>query len=124
MKKLIILVILLGISTNCFGMTLSQEQYDNLDYIDAKVRDKYPQFNGFSGPKNNMKIYGVSEKAVEDIIRTIDFDKLNAERYEIEQETSIVRDKLIDNAISELESSGTTFKHKDKVKQELKKERS
>ena len=115
---------LLGISANCFAMSLSQEQYDNLDYIDSKVRETYPQFKGFNGPQNAMQVIGVSEQAVEDIIRTIDFDKLNAERYEIEQELELVREKIIDNAIKDVETGGKSLKYKDKVKETLMKERS
>ena len=122
MKKFIILIMLVFVSSVAFGMSLSDEQFDNLDYIDAKVREAYPQFKGFNGPQNAILIYGVSEKAIEDVIRTIDFDKVNAERYEIEQEYLEVQEEIIDNAITDVESSGTKLKHKDKVKERLLKE--
>ena len=123
MKKLFILVLILSFTTNCFGMTLSQEQYDNLDYIKDKVVEKYPQFRGFSGPANNMKVYGVSEETVQKVIMDIDFDKVNAEKYNLEQEMDIVREKLIDSAITDIEASGKVLKYKDKIKDTLMKER-
>jgi len=123
MRKYIILIILLGISANCFGMSLTQEQFDNLDYCDEQVRATYPQFKGFNGSKDDMTVYGVSETAVYGIISKIKFDEVNADKYEYEQELELVREKIIDEVIKEVEASGKSLKYKDKVKETLMKER-
>lgn len=74
MKRIIICLI--GFSffiQPVFGeITLTKEQYDNIDILDEKIKERWPTFKGFNGSRTKMKVVGISEETVEQEIRKID----------------------------------------------------
>lgn len=99
-------------------LALTQEQFDNIDKIDAALRKKYAKFEGFNGSREKMEAIGLPAAAVRDEISKLNFTQIESEEIELKQEIALVREKIIDMAITEAEKTGA-LKHKKAVKDQL-----
>ena len=57
------------------AIQLTQEQFENMDVIHAKLKASDTNFVGLNGSKDAMKVIGVSDTQAMAIINKIDFDK-------------------------------------------------
>jgi len=82
MRKLVLtLNLVLFLTGTCFAdISITQEQFDNLDVIHKAVKEAHPDFIAFRGTKENLKVYGVSEVDVMKVIDKIDLEKLKTDK--------------------------------------------
>ena len=59
-------------------MKITQKQFENLDLIHEELKKKYPQFGGFGGSADNMKVAGLDEDTVIAEMNKMDLDTLRA----------------------------------------------
>ena len=76
MNKYVLLFIVL-----CFGTVHAQQrdsikltdtQFENLEYIKYAIQQRYPEFNGFYGSKNEMYPVGLDVTTVKSELKNID----------------------------------------------------
>ena len=121
MKAFVVIILGLLVALECSGLELTKDQYDNLDYIHGTLKAKYPQFVGFNGSMSKMNVIGISEAAAIDEMKKINFDQVNAEKYEKEQEVAAIKAQMVDDPIKSYEATVKKLKYKDYVKQKLSK---
>ncbi len=88
-------------------ISITQLQFDNIDILYAALKEKDVNFIALEGPKDAIKVYGISE---EDAIKEIDKIDLDAEIIDKEDKK---KDKKKDDA---LEALGLTREDIEKIK--------
>ena len=118
MKYLLTLVASILISTVSYAGTISlnDEQFENVDMIDAALRAEYAQYKGLHGSKESITVIGISGGAANTVIDKMNFNKIVSDKAEIKAEKKMIRQKMRDLAIAQIESEGKSLKHKNKVK--------
>ena len=53
-------------------MKVNKEKFDNLDIIGLKIKEVYPQFKGFHGTADNLKVVGITDE-----MAVVEMGKLN-----------------------------------------------
>ena len=99
MKILVIIFVLLVISNSAHaGITLNQKQFENIDILHEELEKHDTNFTGFSGSKDDMQVYGISEQQAIQVINSLDLDTLIAEKAEAEAnaEKQKEKDKLLE----------------------------
>lgn len=96
MRYLIIAILFLSFTSNVSADTISltQEQFENLDKIDSVLKKKYPKFKGFNGSMDSLEIIGLPNAAVQDEIRKIDFNKIELDKEQEITDRQAAIDKL------------------------------
>lgn len=73
MKFILVLIFSILISFQAMAMTMTQEQFDNMDVMLQACRTTFPGFEGFSGTRDNLIVYGTeSEETISAFIQTVD----------------------------------------------------
>ena len=82
MRKLVLtLNLVLFLTGTCFAdISITQEQFDNLDVIHKAVKEAHPDFIAFRGTKENLKVYGISDEDATKAIGKIDLEKLKNDK--------------------------------------------
>lgn len=113
MKKLLFLagVILISSSVQADTISLTKDQYKNLDKIDAALREKYAQFKGFNGTQDNLEVIGLPAAAVADEIGKFDFVQMESEKVETVNEEGLIQKRIRKLAIDSLKADGVKLKH-------------
>jgi hypothetical protein len=55
-------------------LDLTKEQFENLDLIHKALADKDTNFKGFSGPKDKMRVHGISVEQAQKYIDKVDLE--------------------------------------------------
>lgn len=120
MKTITILMFCILVTASCYADTISMtdEQFKNMDSLVSILKSKYPQFQGMSGSKDAMVVKGLSGEVVRDEMAALDYVSISTEQYEVDQELKRVREAMVDAAISTSDKT-KTLKHKDKVRTAL-----
>lgn len=61
-------------------ISLTEEQYQNIDIIHAELKKKDANFGGLNGSKEKLELIGISEKDARKVISKIDFPKKREEK--------------------------------------------
>lgn len=108
MKRLILFVVVFFLATSAYAeISLSQEQFDNIDVITKEIKAKHVDFLGFTGPRTAIRVYGISEEEAIKELDKIDLDALKAEK---EDKTKSAKKKDILEAIGLTEGDITKIK--------------
>lgn len=85
MKKIAFfaLVMLAQASVCHAALTLTDEQFDNIDIIQKELKAKDSNFIGMNGSKEKMEFIGISDKEAKKVIDKIDF---TSKREELESQ--------------------------------------
>ena len=75
MRYLILLAMLFS-SVNAYGVSLSQEQFDNMSLIDREMRANFPTYKGMHGAINNMTVIGIGDSEAQGFIDALVVDNL------------------------------------------------
>jgi len=112
MKKYILIALML-ISTMAYAETvsLSKDQFDNLDIVDKSLREKYAQYKGLNGSADNLEIHGISEKSFMDEVKKLkSADEIKNDRKIKESEEELIKKRMRKIAIDSLKADGVAFK--------------
>lgn len=84
MKTAILFVLMMSFASSVFAandfITLTDEQYENIDIIHAELKKKDANFSGLNGTKEKMFLDGISQKEAMKVISKIDFAKKREEK--------------------------------------------
>ena len=98
--KLIYIIIALSFAVPCSAsIVVTQEQFDDIGIIHEVIKDKYPQFIGFNGSKDNLNGSGLSDETLDMEIRRMDIQK-------IKQGKEHLKKNKIENTIKKLKDLG------------------
>lgn len=76
MKKFILFALALLTAAPVYAsVTLTKDQFDNIDVIDQKMKEKFPQFKGFNGSKDKLEVIGLDDVTVQQEISKMDVQK-------------------------------------------------
>lgn len=114
MRFFSLVLIGLFICTNLCALEMTQYNFDNLDVIDKVLKDKYPQFKGFSGSKDNMKVYGIDEETINNEIEKMDVPSLVANKPEKLVRKALIK-KLKEMGFTKEEMLGWNLKDSDSI---------
>jgi len=81
MNKAILIGLLIALSPSAFAeISLTEEQYANMDIIHDELKNKDSKFKGLSGTQGKMEVIGISEKEALKVIAKIDFKKAREDK--------------------------------------------
>lgn len=110
MKKIIVLAMFIGLCvSSVFALQLTQEEFDNIGILDAKIKERYPQFKGFNGPKDDMQTIGVSEATIRKEIDKIDIPTEKQKESLKKNEEELIQNELREIAIQSLKGKGVNL---------------
>ena len=76
-------------------MKLTELQYKNIGLLTQEIKKIYPEFLGFSGSKNDMKVFGIDKEIAIEAINEINLQKiLDDEDKEEKRKLKKIRDKF------------------------------
>lgn len=109
MKKLILLSIVFLSSSFCFAeiVSLTKDQFQNLDEVDKVLKEKYIQYKGFNGSAENLEVFGISGASfMKEVEKTKSIDEINNEREVLKSEESLINKRIRKLAIDSLKADG------------------
>ena len=90
-------------------ISLTQEEFDNLEVLDEALRKKYPQYEGHNGGKENKHFYGLPESKIRQELDKIDFVDEEARKIIKRQEEKAVRKKTREMTMKKMKEEGYVF---------------
>lgn len=91
MKYVVIFLFTLLISNNVIALELSKYEFDNINVIDLKLKDKYKEFKGFNGSKDYMNTLGLDGEIVRKEIDKMSITTLKNNTKEKKIERKLVK---------------------------------
>lgn len=92
MKILIPLFLALLMAFNAHaGISLTEEQFQNLDIIHEELKKKDVNFVGLNGSRDNMQVIGMGEDQAKKEIAKIDFPVKRAEKKQADPKNQKIR---------------------------------
>lgn len=93
MRIICIILTCLLLCNTAYGVSLTQDQMDNVDLMNSELKKEFPGYKGFSGTGNCVKPMGISEGHMQSAIDAMDFDQLK-KKDPFRKERKKVRNKL------------------------------
>ena len=113
MKTIILILTIFVTSGICFAdtVTLTKDQFKNLQPIDKAIKEKYAQYKGFNGPADKLEIYGISgESFMKEVAKMKPADEINSDKETLKNEEVLIAKRARKLAIESLRAEGVTFK--------------
>ena len=113
MKRFFSLIIVLLASTLCFAETVSltKDQFQNIDVADKALRAKYAQYKGFNGSAEKLEVYGISaDSFMKEVAKMKSFDEINSEKEVLKTEEELIAKRTRKLAIDSLKADGVILK--------------
>jgi len=101
MRYFALIVLSIFVCSQGYAMKLSNYEFENVGIINKEIKKKYPQFQGFNGSADDMKVIGLDEELVRKEINKLDIPSLIADLTKDER----LRRK---NLIQKLKAQGFT----------------
>lgn len=81
MKRLLLILGLILVSQVAHAeITMTDDEFDNIDTINQEIKKQDSEFRGFAGTKQKMKVIGISDVQARKYIDKIDHKKMLADK--------------------------------------------
>ena len=113
MKITALIFIVLLTSTLCFAETVSltKDQFQNIDVADKVLRAKYAQYKGFNGSSDKLEVYGISaDSFMKEVVKMKSADEINSEKEVLKSEEELITKRPRKLAIDSLKAEGVILK--------------
>jgi len=105
--KSILFFILLSATASAESVSLTDAQFKNLEKINDSLKEKYPQYKGFSGSKESLEVYGINTKSfMAEAHKTPSIDDLIADEKAKKREERLIEKRIRKLAIEALKADG------------------